>query len=110
MARRIRASSGGSSHNGGGPAGLIGGRIGVRKSFLWQYFSSIRSVTHGGTGMGVKIPIDKGHAPQQPESNVGAASAAISSSLRNFLIPSPSCPRRHGAGREVRAGFAGLLG
>ncbi len=59
-ARRIIASSGGSSQVGIGWPGRIGGRIGVRWSFSQQYLSSIRSVTHGGTGIGVAKPIEKG--------------------------------------------------
>src|SRR5262245_30739694 len=54
MALRMAARSGGSSHNGLYPAG-IGGRIGVRKSLLMQIFSSMRSATQGGTGIGVKM-------------------------------------------------------
>ena len=47
------ASSGGSSHTGGGKPSRIGGMIGVRLSFLLQYLSCILSVTHGGQGIGV---------------------------------------------------------
>jgi hypothetical protein len=60
MARSTSASLGGSSHNGGGYPARIGGMIGVRWSFLKQYFSSMRSVTHGGTGIGVKMPMEYG--------------------------------------------------
>src|SRR5919199_3130495 len=112
MARRMRASSGGSSHNGGGKPGRMGGRMGVRKSFGKQYFSSMRSVTHGGTGMGVQPPIEKGwlgnEACRHPPAATGAtAAAAISTRVRTFLIPlslpaevqatdQPSPPRRKG--------------
>src|SRR4051812_45484218 len=94
MARRMRDSSGGSSHKGGGKPGRMGGRMGVRKSFFQQYFSSMRSVTHGGTGMGVKAPIEKGwfgnEWGQHPPAAAGATAAdAISTRGRAFLLPLP---------------------
>src|SRR5579859_3366629 len=85
MARRMRASSGGSSHNGGGKPSRMGGRMGVRKSFLKQYFSSMRSVTQAGTGIGVAKPIEK---MWQPLSPAGATTAAANSTtVRTLLIP-----------------------
>src|SRR5215471_10467183 len=65
---------------------MMGGRIGVRKSFFQQYFSSIRSVTHGGTGIGVASPIEY---QAQPLCQSGAVSATSRHSLRSFLIPLP---------------------
>src|SRR5262245_35432222 len=70
----------------------MGGRMGVRKSFSWQYFSSIRSDTHGGTGIGVAKPIEKGDTglSQQPDSPTGAATAAATSNpVRSLLFMSP---------------------
>jgi hypothetical protein len=64
----------------------------VRKSFFQQYFSSMRSVTHGGTGMGVKTPIEKGHIPlneKQPLSPKGASARTPSTRLRTFFMPRP---------------------
>src|ERR1700674_5554796 len=76
------ASSGGSSHRGAGKPSLIGGMMACPVSFLKQYFSSIRSVTHGGTGIGVKGPIVKGlkvKLGKQPLKPSGASMAATSS-------------------------------
>src|SRR5579884_4191980 len=85
-ARRTRASSGGSSHNGGGKPSRMGGMIGVRKSFFQQYFSSRRSATQSGTGMGVNRPIEKGQQPLNPK---GASATRPSTRVRNLLIPLP---------------------
>src|SRR5579875_158018 len=99
MARRMRASSGGSSHNGGGKPSRIGGMIGVRKSFFQQYFSSRRSATQGGTGIGVNRPIEKGQQPLKPN---GASANRPSTRVRIFLIPlPPSCARTAGVGRHT---------
>src|SRR6516164_2562868 len=86
MARRTRASSGGSSHNGGGTPGMMGGRMGVRKSFFQQYFSSMRSATQGGMRMGVNRPIEKGQHPLSPS---GVSARTPSTSERTFLMPRP---------------------
>src|SRR4051812_5276908 len=94
MAPRTMLSSGGSSHNGGGKPSRMGGRMGVRKSFFQQYFSSMRSVTHGGTGMGVKAPIEKGWFGNEwgqhpPAAAGGRGAAAHSTRGRAFLLPLP---------------------
>src|SRR5262249_37305175 len=92
MARRMRASSGGSSHKGGGKPSRMGGMMGVRKSFFQQYFSSMRSDTQGGTGMGVKMPMEKGHIPlseKQPLNPKGASARTASTKLRTLSMPRP---------------------
>src|SRR5438067_7666715 len=83
MARRTMASSGGSSHNGGGKPSRMGGMMGVRKSFFQQYFSSMRSVTHAGTGIGTR----KSPCGLQPTAGTSARAApAISIQVRNLPI------------------------
>src|SRR5579883_2812957 len=89
-ARRTRASSGGSSHKGGGNPSRIGGIMGVRQSFFQQYFSSIRSGTQGGTRIGVNRPIEKGQQPLNPK---GASASRASTRVRTFLLPLPLPPR-----------------
>ena len=72
----------------------------VRKSVLFQrYFRSRLSVTQGGTGIGVAIPIEKGWA--QPVVASGARTAASSTHARNLTRGSlmlhslpAECPER----------------
>ena len=71
---------------GGGKPSRMGGRIGVRKSFFQQYFSSRRSETQGGTRMGVNKPIEKGQQPLNPN---GASANRPSTRVRTFLIAPP---------------------
>src|SRR5439155_25480061 len=68
--------------------------IGTRPSFLWRYLSSIRSVTHGWTGVGSrKMPCEPG---RQPVAAVGITAAASSQSLRRIqdMLPPPCEPVR----------------
>src|SRR5262245_59954813 len=110
-ARRTRASSGGSSHNGGGKPSRMGGIMGVRKSFFQQYFSSRRSAVQGGTRMGVNRPIEKGQQPLNPN---GASADRASTRVRTFLMPLPLLPRswlappiRNAAGATGRSHLRG---
>ena len=86
--------------------GGIGGMMGERKSFVQQYFSSIRSVTHGNTGIGVAMPIVSGAKyPQQPEVKGAISAPARSSTLRSRRIP---CLRVRGTPHPCRR--AGIWG
>src|SRR5262249_31170681 len=67
--------------------------IGARPSFLWAHLSSIRSVTHGWIGTGVRKPMDNRFA--HPVS-AGSTAAASSQSLRRIQarLPPPCGPDR----------------
>jgi hypothetical protein len=75
--------------------------MGVWKSLLLQIFSSIRSVTQGGIGMGVKTPMEKGLT--QPEVKQGSNMIVVTMSPpRAFFIPaSPACRTSRWSGMPV---------
>src|SRR5262245_62365510 len=96
----------------------MGGMMGVRLSFLWQILLSITSVVHGGTGMGVKMPMENGHVPNwpQPVSPSGARRAATTrTQLRTLRIPNslplprvgPQVMNRAPAGAKFAPAHAG---
>jgi hypothetical protein len=78
--------------------------MGVRLSFCQAYFSYMRSVTHGGTGIGVKMPIENGWQPLSPEASAKAA-PAISTIVLAFCIPH-SLPSVAGKPNPSWPGFA----
>src|SRR5262245_14541504 len=108
QARRMRASSGGSSQVGSGAPALIGGMTGVLKWFFGRTFSSTRSVTPGWTGMGVKRPIEGGVRSRIP-ATTGASDRKARTSWNAGMDHPPGRSaglyrlRRSGSSRAVTA-------
>src|SRR5262249_37713798 len=107
-ARMTSSSDGGSSHVGSGWPGKIGGIIGGRSLKRRGYFASMRSETHGGTGITAG---NEGMGSKQPDRPVMKINPSKSPALLRIvgiphLLTQPSGPARLGHGAE---GFSSVI-